>query len=150
MGAIVQALIHEISDSGATAPAVSTTFDITKLARRLNASPRPVVICGTDILTPREIALAGDLAQALCRTHKVAGLFYTLTGANAFAAALAQNGRLSTETVLDRIEDGRVRLLVAVEQDLWHEFPDRKRLQAALETAGSPGIARLHQLSDEP
>jgi NADH-quinone oxidoreductase subunit G len=62
----------------------------------------------------------------------VAGLFYTLTGANAFAAALAQDGRLSTEAVLDRIENGSVRLLVAVEQDLWHEFPDRERLQAAL------------------
>ena len=132
MGAILQALIHEIDGNGTAAAGVSTTFDVTKLARRLNASPRPVVICGTDILTSWEIALAGDLAQALCRTHKVAGLFYTLTGANAFAAALAQDGRLSTETVLDRIEDGRVRLLVAVEQDLWHEFPDRKRLQAAL------------------
>jgi thiamine pyrophosphate-dependent acetolactate synthase large subunit-like protein len=65
---------------------------ITKLARRLNSSPRPVVICGTDILASSEIALAGELAQALCRTHKVAGLFYTLTGANAFAAALTHDG----------------------------------------------------------
>ena len=86
MGAIVQALIQEIGGGGATAPAVSTEFDVRTLARRLNASPRPFVICGTDILTSREIALAGDLAQALCRTHKVAGLFYTLAGANAFAA----------------------------------------------------------------
>ena len=132
MGAIVQALIQEIGGNGAAAPAVSTTFDVRTLARRLNASPRPVVICGTDILTSREIALAGDLAQALRRTHKVAGLFFTLTGANAFAAALTGDEWVSTEAVLDRIEDGRVRLLVAVEQDLWREFPDRKRLQEAL------------------
>lgn len=130
MGAIVQALIQEIG--GGEATGFSTEFDVRRLARRLNASPRPIVICGTDILTSWEITLAGDLAQALCRTHKVAGLFYTLTGANAFAAALAQDGRLSTEAVLDRIENGSVRLLVAVEQDLWHEFPDRERLQAAL------------------
>ena len=129
VGAIVQALIQEI---GGGATGVSTGFDVRKLARRLNASPRPVVICGTDILTPHEIGLAADLAQALCRTHKVAGLFYTLTGANAFAAALTHNESFSTESVLDRIEDGSVRLLVAVEQDLWREFPDRKRLQAAL------------------
>lgn len=130
MGAIVQALIQEIGGGGATG--VSTEFDVRTLARRLNASPQPSVICGTDILTSREIALAGDLAQALCRTHKVAGLFYTLAGANAFAAGLIHDERVSTEAVLDRIEDGRVRLLVAVEQDLWRDFPDRKRLQAAL------------------
>ncbi len=132
MGAIVQALIEEIRGGGAAATAVSIEFDITKLARRLNASPRPVVICGTDILTAREIALAGDLARALCRTHKVAGLFYTLAGANAFATALTQDEPASTEAVLDRIEDGSVRLLVVVEQDLWRDFPDRNRLQAAL------------------
>jgi NADH-quinone oxidoreductase subunit G len=130
MGAIVQALAQEIGGGGAAA--VSTEFDVTRLARQLNASPRPVVICGTDILTSREIALAADLAQALCRTHKVAGLFYTLAGANTFAAALIQDEGVSTEAVLDRIEDGSVRLLVAVEQDLWRDFPDRKRLQAAL------------------
>lgn len=132
MGAILQALIQEIGGHRATAPDTPATFDITKLARRLNASPRPVVVCGTDILTPHEIALAGDLARALRRTHKVAGLFYTLAGANAFAAALLHDQPVSTEAVLDRIEDGGVRLLVAVEQDLWREFPDRKRLQAAL------------------
>ncbi len=132
MGAIVQALIQEIGGRRATAPVVSTTFDVTTLARRLNASPRPVIICGTDILTPWEITLAADLAQALCRTHKVAGLFYTLAGANAFAAALPHDAWVATEAVLARIEESSVRLLVAVEQDLWRDFPDRKRLQAAL------------------
>jgi NADH-quinone oxidoreductase subunit G len=132
VSAIVQALIKEISGHGTTAPVASTEFDVRTLARRLNASPRPVVVCGTDILMPREIALAGDLAQALCRTHKVAGLFFTLSGPNAFAGALTQNKVVSTEAVLDRIEDGGVRLLVAVEQDLWQDFPDRRRLQAAL------------------
>jgi NADH-quinone oxidoreductase subunit G len=132
VGAIVHALIKEIGGHGTTAPAASTEFDVRTLARRLNASPRPVVVCGTDILTPREIALAGDLARALRRTHKVAGLFYTLAGANAFAAALTHDQPVSTETVLDRIEDGSVHLMVAVEQDLWRDFPDRNRLQAAL------------------
>ena len=132
LGVIVKALIQEISGHGATAPVASTEFDVRTLARRLNASPRPVVICGTDILTSREIALAGDLAQALRRTHKVARLFYTLSGANAFAAAMAHDKPASTEAVLDCIENGSVRLLVAVEQDLWRDFPDRNRLQAAL------------------
>ena len=51
ISAIVEALIQEIGGHGKTAPAVSTTFDVTTLARRLNASPRPIVVCGTDILT---------------------------------------------------------------------------------------------------
>jgi NADH-quinone oxidoreductase subunit G len=132
IGAILQALIREIGGHGATAPDTPGAFDATTLARRLNASPRPVVVCGTDILAPHEIALAGDLARALRRTHNVAGLFYTLAGANAFAAALSHDQPVSTEAVLDRIEDGSVRLLVTVEPDLWRDFPDRKRLQATL------------------
>jgi NADH-quinone oxidoreductase subunit G len=132
LGAIVQTLIQAIGDSETSAPAEATTFDVAQLARRLNASQRPVVVCGTDILTQGEIALAGDLARALYRAHQAAGLFYSLTGANAFAAALAHDQPVSTQAVLDRIADGSVRLLVAVEKDLWREFPDRKRLQAAL------------------
>jgi NADH-quinone oxidoreductase subunit G len=130
IGAIVQALIEEIGGGGATG--ISIEFDVRTLARRLNASPRPVVICGTDILTSRDVDLAADLAQALCRTHKVAGLFFTLAGANAFAAGLIHDEWVPTEAVLDRIEEGSVRLLVVVEEDLWRGFPDRKRLQAAL------------------
>ncbi|MBR9984835.1 MAG: (2Fe-2S)-binding protein, partial [Desulfosarcina sp.] len=57
VGAIVQALIQEMGGGGEAAPAVSTAFDVRTLARRLNASPRPVVVCGTDILSPRDINL---------------------------------------------------------------------------------------------
>ncbi|MFO7716785.1 2Fe-2S iron-sulfur cluster-binding protein [Desulfosarcina sp.] len=132
IGAILEALIQEIRGSGAPAPAAAAGFDLIALARRLNGSPHPVVVCGTDVLTSREIALAADLAGTLCRTHKVAGLFYTLAGANAFAAALIGEEALSIEQVLKRIENGSVRMLVAVEADLWSAFPDRARLRAAL------------------
>ena len=80
----------------------------------------------------------------------MAGLFYTQAGANAFAAALTHDQPVSTETVLDRIEDGSVRLLVAVEQDLWRDFPDRNRLQAALNRLDHLVVLRLCRLPAEP
>jgi NADH-quinone oxidoreductase subunit G len=138
MGAVLLAMIQQIGGRTTSPPAglepagETDAFPVVKLAKRLNSSPRPVVVCGTDIVTSGEIALAADLARALSRTHIKVGLFYTLVGANAFAAALIPGPIVSTGQILDRIADGRVRLLVAVEQDLWRHFPDRSRLKAAL------------------
>jgi NADH-quinone oxidoreductase subunit G len=132
LAAVMQGLIQEIGGRQATAPVVSVDIDIPALARRLNGSPRPVVVCGTDILTPGEIALAADLAGTLCRHPIVAGLFTILAGANAFAAALINEDPLAIEQVLTGIEEGHIRVLLAVEADLWPGFADRARLMAAL------------------
>jgi NADH-quinone oxidoreductase subunit G len=138
MGAVVQAMIQQIggritaSATGAMPPGQMAAFPVAALAKRLNSSPRPVVVCGTDIVASSEITLAADLARALSRTHIKVGLFYTLVGANAFAAALTPDPIVSVAQILDQIEDGRIRLLVAVEPDLWNDFPDRSRLNAAL------------------
>jgi NADH-quinone oxidoreductase subunit G len=63
----------------------------------------------------------------------VAGLFYTLTGANAYAAGLAVDEPVTADQVLAGIEAGRIRGLIAVESNLWTEFPNRQRLQAAFQ-----------------
>jgi NADH-quinone oxidoreductase subunit G len=55
-----------------------------------------------------------------------------MAGANAFGAALTHDPVVSSERILERIEDGSVRALLAVEADLWTGFPDRRRLQQAL------------------
>lgn len=138
MGALVQALIRQVDGSGpsSSAPALSSgspaTFPVATLARRLNNSPRPVIVCGTDIVTPAEISLVCEFAEALRKTHINVGLFYTLTGANAFAAALIQDPTHTTEQLVQGIEDGAIRVLIAVEADLWRTYPDRERLQKAL------------------
>ena len=138
LGAVLQAMIEQIGGritapaADATPPGATEAFPVATLARRLNGSPRPVIVCGTDIVTSRDIRLAADLARALSRTHIKVGLFYTLVGANAFAAALTAEPLLSLSQVLEHIEAGQVRALVAVESDLWRGFPDRTRLQSAL------------------
>jgi NADH-quinone oxidoreductase subunit G len=144
MAAVVQALIRQIDSDLAetlppmTLPAQVDALPIEGLAKRLNSSPRPVVVCGTDITTAAEIQLSAVLARALCRTHIRGGLFYTLAGANAFAAGLMRDEPMAVEQVLDNIRKGGIRMLVAVEADLWREYPDRQRLQVA--------VARLDHL----
>ncbi|MGA6925178.1 MAG: NADH-quinone oxidoreductase subunit NuoG [Desulfosarcina sp.] len=139
IGATLVALTEKIGGGSRPWPvnvvhsdAVDEAF-VATLAKRIKSSPRPVVVCGTDILMPADLSLAADVAEALLLTHHAVGLFYTLTGANAFAAALMHDPVVSAENILHRIEEGSVRTLVAVEADLWHTFPDRRRLQAAIE-----------------
>ncbi|MGD9308950.1 MAG: NADH-quinone oxidoreductase subunit NuoG, partial [Desulfosarcina sp.] len=138
MTAVLEALIQHIDTSRVSSAAASRqsaevdAFPAAALAKRLNSSPRPVVVCGTDIVTPADIKMAADLAGALCRTHILAGLFYTLSGGNAFSTGLIHDAPLSIEQIIAGIEAGRIRGLVAVEADLWRDFPNRNRLQAAL------------------
>ena len=134
MASMLKALTRQIADSAAPPSDESDRFPVKALARRLNGSPRPMVVCGTDITLPADIALAAELADALRPAHKAVGLFYVLGGANTFAASLTgvDDSAVSIAQILDRIENGTLRALVVVEADLWRTFPDRDRLQAAL------------------
>jgi NADH-quinone oxidoreductase subunit G len=96
-------------------------------------SKRALIVCGTDIVFPREIALAADLTETLRQMNINAGLFCTMEGPNAFSAGLSSPDNLSIEQVLDRIETGHIRALVVVENDLWRVFPGQDRLAAALD-----------------
>jgi NADH-quinone oxidoreductase subunit G len=135
MTAVLRSLRHQIEESQAAfAPSADVDgFPVEVLAKRLNSSPRPAVVCGSDIVTAADITLAARMAHALCRTHIAAGLFYLFPGANGFTAGLMHETPVSTEQIVADIEKGRIRGLVAVEANLWAEFPDRARLSAALE-----------------
>ena len=130
--AVLESLKRQIQASDAPVADAAARFETTALARRLNGSPRPMVVCGTDVTTPADITLAADIARALRATHHAAGLFYLLNGPNAFATALTDPSVMSVAKIVDGIETGTIRTLVAVEADLWQTFPDRRRLTAAL------------------
>ncbi len=135
IGPLLRALVGEIDggDTGPSAPAGAfDAFPVAALAKQLNGSPHPVVVCGTDIVTGTEIGLAAELARLLCRTHIQAGLFYTLGGPNAFAAGLMEGPDVTSQSLVAGIETGAIRMLITVEKDLWAAFPNRSRLQAAL------------------
>lgn len=103
------------------------------LAADLCQCQRVVVICGTDITTAQEIGYTAELVHVLRKAGIEAKLFYTLEGPNAFGAGLLSQDNLGVEGVLGKIEEGVVKALVVVENDVWRSYPDRYRLAAALD-----------------
>lgn len=106
---------------------------IESLSLSLRASRRPAIICGTDIVRESTPAFAADCALLLRHEIKEAGLFYILQGAGSFGAALLSSAQGPVfADIIEEIEKGAVRALIAVESDPFRFFPDRKRLDAAL------------------
>jgi NADH-quinone oxidoreductase subunit G len=99
----------------------------------LGQSLRPMIVCGTEIVPKTVPGLAADCARHLRSVKKASGLFYLFTGANAFGAALLSNIENSFEKILEGIETNAVRALVLVESDPYLSFPNRIRLEQALE-----------------
>ena len=99
----------------------------------LGQSLRPMIVCGTEIVPKTVPGLAADLARHLRSMKKAAGLFYLFTGANAFGAALLSDLETSFDKILTEIETNALRALVLVESDPYLNFPDRTRLEKALE-----------------
>ena len=64
---------------------------------------------------------------------KSAGLFYLMPGANGFAAGLLADENVSFETLISAIEQGSIKGLILVESNPLWQFPDRQRLELALE-----------------
>jgi NADH-quinone oxidoreductase subunit G len=104
---------------------------IAETAHRLNGARRPIIVCGTAVTGEFAAALAADGALLLQAAGKEAGLFYLLPGPNAFGAALLAD--LSFDGILADIESGAVKALIVVEWDAISEYPDRPRLERALE-----------------
>jgi NADH-quinone oxidoreductase subunit G len=107
---------------------------LTGVAEQVKASRRPVLICGTGIVRESTPDLAADMALLLHTTQGSCGLFYLLPGANAYGAALLSGtaDHSSLAGTLEAIEAGSIKALVAVENDPLREYPDRRRLEAAL------------------
>jgi NADH-quinone oxidoreductase subunit G len=99
----------------------------------LGRSLRPIIVCGTEIVPKTVPGLAVDCARYLTSMKKASGLFYLFTGANAFGAALLSDLETSIEKILTEIEGNTIRALVLVENDPYLNFPNRIRLEKALE-----------------
>jgi NADH-quinone oxidoreductase subunit G len=110
----------------------SRAEDLSRMADALRRSQRPVLVCGTDVVLPTTPDRVADHALLLQAQKGRAGLFYLLPGPNAFGAALfAAPGAL--EEILQGIERGTIRGMVIVENDPFDRFPDRRRLEEALD-----------------
>ena len=123
-------LCSAIIDKGKDCPDFETA--LSEIRERLEKANRPVIVCGADIVDVCAINLAADAAELLS-ADKDAGLFYTLTGPNSFAAGLIEDEEASFETILAGIEGEEIKALILTETDPFVSFHDRKRLVSALE-----------------
>jgi len=106
---------------------------ISNLGEELKRSQRPLVVCGTEIVRETTPKRATDLALLLKAAKKMAGLSFLMPGANAFGAALFSRIENSFEKTIEDIENGAVKALVLVESNPFWQFPDRARLERALD-----------------
>jgi len=110
---------------------------LVRMAEALKQSRRPLLICGTDIVPPGLPTLAGGLIRAIETQARKPGFFALFPGANAFGAAwleMKENGVCGgdLESLVSDMASGKIRGLVIVERDLHRDYPDRRRLDAAL------------------
>jgi NADH-quinone oxidoreductase subunit G len=126
------ALVFYDALAGSYTPDAPMQNQIAALTEHLRSCRRPVVLCGTDIVPESIPAFAADTALLLRAAKQWGGLFYVLTGANAFGAALLTSAADSFEGTLEAIENGTVKALLVVENDPFRSFPDRERLEQAI------------------
>jgi len=98
------------------------------LASDLRKSRKPVIVCGTDVVSENTPGLAADCARLLREATGAAGLLYILDEANSFGSALLSGSSSFAETV-EEIEAGKIKGVVVVESDPFHSYPDRDRLE---------------------
>lgn len=124
-------------------------------ALSLAQSRRPVLLCSTDWPPPELPARAGALAGLLRQAKGECGLFYLLSGPNAFGAALLSAGEEQQPELVEQIERRQVRALLLAESDPFWDCLDRQRLELALEKLDllvvldylpSPSLERAHMV----
>ena len=101
----------------------------------LKKSMQPVILCGTYINDALTINLAADAVFLLQKSGKDAGLLYLLPEANSFGAGLLSTDSMDVETVVEKMESGRIKALMAIECDPLMECCQRPRLEKAFKKA---------------
>jgi NADH-quinone oxidoreductase subunit G len=101
----------------------------------LKKSIQPVIVCGTHINDALTINLAADAVFLLQKSGKDASLLYILPEANSFGAGLLTTDAADVETVIEKMESGRIKALMAIECDPLMECCQRPRLEKAFKKA---------------
>ncbi|MCC2637874.1 MAG: nuoG [Moraxellaceae bacterium] len=139
------AVAHAIDSS---APAVSgldadTAALAQTIAAALLAADKPLVVSGTGAQSAAVLEAAANVAAALAKKGKAAGLTLCLPEANSLGLALM--GGRSLDDALARLEQGEADAVVIVENDLYRRA-DKSRVDAALARAKTVVVID-HQLT---
>lgn len=131
MGSDAISFYATLSHLGAPASAHQSSLNVA--VSLLRAARRPLIVCGTSLVSRQTPGLAADFARLLNARYPATGLFYMLPGANAFGAGLLPNKNGNFDSLLTDIEAGRVCALIVAEADPFHHYPDHRRLARALD-----------------
>jgi NADH-quinone oxidoreductase subunit G len=123
-----RAFHRQLPDLGACREAFHDPVD--HLVQRLRRARRPLIVCGSELVSPATPALAAEGCRLLRAMDQAAHLFYMLPEANSFGAALLGGGDF--DQTLTNIESGRVKALILVEWDPLRDHPDGRRVANAL------------------
>jgi NADH-quinone oxidoreductase subunit G len=105
------------------------------LGRCLLEAKNPVLVGGGDLLGPQGCEALLQAAEACSRPSRpdhVCRSMLLLAGPNSFGGAMMSDEVADFDTLLEGIEQGRIKALLCIEADPLADFPDRKRCRAAL------------------
>lgn len=121
------ALTQEALLRGISAPEEDVLFE--GLRQGLEASRKPVLVGGGDLLGGEGLRLLLQFSESCCGAHDCL-IFPVLHGPNSYAGGLlAEKG---DRDLLEDLENGKVRALICLEADPAIEHPDPGRMQLAL------------------
>ena len=102
------------------------------LLETLGKAERPILVGGADLLGGTGVDALCSAAVNLSSAESPVGVVTLLAGPNSFGGAMLAGVGPSFDTLLDAIQEGRVKALVCLESDPFCEAMDTSRAQAAL------------------
>ncbi|MFZ0612272.1 MAG: NADH-quinone oxidoreductase subunit NuoG, partial [Desulfobacterales bacterium] len=129
--------VAAVIDPAAPAVADVTDAELSRakdIARALQASERPLVVCGTSCGSPALMGAAANVATALCAAGRKGQLFLVLPESNTLGLALLRPAG-GLEAAAGALRKGQADTLVIVENDLFCRV-DSAAAAALLDAAG--------------
>jgi NADH-quinone oxidoreductase subunit G len=105
---------------------------VTTLLEQLGAAKRPIVVGGADLLGGQGVLTLCAAAEVHTTLQRMVGIMVLMAGPNSYGGALLAGDGPAFDTILDAIQEGKVRALVCLESDPFREAMDPARAQAAL------------------
>ncbi|MGH9359481.1 MAG: molybdopterin-dependent oxidoreductase, partial [Terriglobia bacterium] len=128
------AVAHAIDANAPDAP--NLPEDVRTLANRiaeaLKSAERPVVVSGSSLNSEEVVQAAANVAWALCRAGKPAGLSFTLPECNSLGLGLM--GARPLGEMIKAVKSGEADTVVILENDLYRRAP-RAEVDALLDEA---------------
>ena len=94
-----------------------------RIAQTLKAAKRPLVVAGPSLNSEAVIQAAANVARALAKDGKEAGLSFTMPEANSLGVSLLGGGKLSD--AFKEVEEGKADTVIILENDLYRRAPAR-------------------------